>query len=681
MTIQTLATLDDMAAIRAWTGGFFASATALPIAFTLDGQRIHGIPAIWRPTMTRRSIDATIDEIVFEGAHPTLGVTVRVECTLYRDFPVVEWLAWFGNADGAPTPILSDIHALDGGFAGTRPELEHVNGDYYSADGYTPQRTAIPSGDGLRFAPNGGRPCDGAFPYFRIKFATGGLTLAVGWPAQWAASFRATDEGVNVQAGQERTHLRLMPGETIRTPRMTVLGWSGDDSRTVNLWRRWYLAHLLPRPNGRPLQPLLACCCPDDGEEFTAATEINQLRYIDQFKQRGIACDVWWIDAGWYPCYNAERERRWPITGTWKPDPERFPNGLKPVAERLAKDGTALLIWFEPERVRPGTQLDVEHPEWLLRAVGNENALLNLGIPACRDWLTEHVCALIRDNGIGIYRQDFNFEPLRHWRDNESNDRQGVNENLHVQGYLRYWDALIARNPGLWIDSCASGGRRNDLETMRRSVPLHYTDYGYGDHPVKLAFQHTLYAWIPYFKEVTLAWDIDGPQRYDVRIDRYAYHCGFGPMMFATLDVRRDDYDYALAREMMALWRRAAPYLTYGDYHPLTPFHKSAAGWVIRQFDQPESGSGMLQAIRFPAAQEERQNIRLKGIDPAATYRFEQGETGEVLTLSGAALLTNGFDVSLAPRNGVIWFYAATLSRTHETKRDPQFPAPGAQPA
>ena len=111
----------------------------------------------------------------------------------------------------------------------------------------------------------------------------------------------------------------------------------------------------------------------------------------------------------------------------------------------------------------------------------------------------------------------------------------------HVQGYLRFWDDLLARNPGLWIDSCASGGRRNDLETMRRSVPLHYTDYGYGDHPVKLAFHRTLYEWIPYFKECTLSWDLSGPGRFDSQADSYSFHCGLAAMLFATVDIRRDD--------------------------------------------------------------------------------------------------------------------------------------------
>jgi alpha-galactosidase len=267
------------------------------------------------------------------------------------------------------------------------------------------------------------------------------------------------------------------------------------------------------------------------------------------------------------------------------------------------------------------------------------------------------VCRLIRDNGIKIYRQDFNFAPLDFWRKNEPKDRQGLNENLHVQGYLQYWDDLLARNPGLWIDSCASGGRRNDLETMRRSVPLHYTDYGYGIHPVKLAFHHTLYAWIPYFNEKTLSWDIAGPARFDHCIDSYSYHCGMAPMLFATLDIRRDDYDYALAGKMIAIWRRISDLILYGDYYPLTPFHRSAEKWVAWQFDCPETGCGLVQGIRLPASPEETFTIHLKGIHPDAMYFFENPETGETRDISGATLIHDGFTFELPKRSGAIWLY------------------------
>ena len=46
-----------------------------------------------------------------------------------------------------------------------------------------------------------------------------------------------------------------------------------------------------------------------------------------------------------------------------------------------------------------------------------------------------------------------------------------------MTGYLAFWDELRRRHPGLLIDTCASGGRRNDLETLRRAIPLWRADY------------------------------------------------------------------------------------------------------------------------------------------------------------------------------------------------------------
>lgn len=666
---------EDMARARAWTAGWLAAPERLPIAFTYGGARLTGIPAAWNPRVRTRRVDANLVERVYRGRDPATGLELRVECLEYLDHPVVEWTAWFRQRGAAPTPILEDMLALDGQWEGGTPVLQHCNGDFYSEEGYTPRETPLPPGARAQFAPQGGRPCDGAFPYFRLAFPEGGVTLAIGWPAQWSADFAGAEGGVRVRAGQQTTHLRLQPGESVRTPRITLLAWAGEASRGVNLWRRWYLDHVLPRPEGRPLQPLLACSCNDGGEEFTLATEENQGRFMARHAERGLDYDVWWIDAGWYPCRDEQGERHWVYTGTWEPDPERFPRGLRPVADTAAGRGARLLLWFEPERVIQGSRLDREHPEWLLRvaeqAVGAaegqgrdpwlaRNRLLDLGNPDCRRWLTEHVCRLIQDNGVGVYRQDFNFPPLRYWRENEAPDRRGMLENLHVQGYLQFWDDLLARNPGLWIDSCSSGGRRNDLETMRRSVPLHYSDYGYGLHAVKLAFQHTLYAWIPYFKEAALSWDKPGPgipEGLDGTNDAFAYHCAFAPMLASALDIRRDDCDLDLARRMIALWRRAAPLLLHGDYHPLTPFSRDPQRWVVRQFDWPERGAGLVQGFRLHDCAQESVTVRLQGVDAGSTYAFENPETGEGLELAGGALAADGFTLRLPPRAAALWLY------------------------
>ena len=59
---------------------------------------------------------------------------------------------------------------------------------------------------------------------------------------------RAASGELNVQAGQELTHLKLHPGESIRTPRMLFVLWQGNDPmRGHNLFRRLLVAHYLPR--------------------------------------------------------------------------------------------------------------------------------------------------------------------------------------------------------------------------------------------------------------------------------------------------------------------------------------------------------------------------------------------------------------------------------------------------
>ena len=74
---------------------------------------------------------------------------------------------------------------------------------------------------------------------------------------------------------------------------------------------------------------------------------------------------------------------------------------------------------------------------------------------------------------------------------------KGSPKTSTFRGYLSYWDELCRRHPKLWIDSCASGGRRNDLETMRRSVPLLRSDC-FTPEEAQQGQTYGLSLWIPY---------------------------------------------------------------------------------------------------------------------------------------------------------------------------------------
>jgi alpha-galactosidase len=631
--------------------------------FRYGGVESQDVLSGWKLQTARHTGRGTIVRR-FTRTDPRTGLVVTCEVTEYTKFPAVEWVVRLKNTSCRPTPLIEELRSMDLRFrAGRYPYLNYRTGDYYSIDGYEPFRVSLAHGEELQFAPMGGRGTNRAWPYYNLEWqdSARGVIAVVGWAGQWASRIAGdakTPGLVYLSAGQQTTHFRLHPGEEVRTPTSLVMFYRGSRERSQNLWRRWYREHVMPRPDGQRMQTHLVGHGTEEGEEFTGATEENQIRFIRKWAKQKIPFDTWWIDAGWYPCVEPkEQKRRWARTGTWIPDPDRFPRGFKPVSDELKRHQAKLLIWFEPERVRLGTALDREHPEWLLKIRGKDDRLLDLGNPECRRWLTNHVCRLIRRSGIGIYRQDFNFEPLPYWQANDAPDRQGISENLHVQGYLKFWDNLLARNPGLWIDSCASGGRRNDLDTMRRSVPLHYTDYGYGDHPVKLAFHDGLCQWLPYFKEVTLSWDLKGNSRFDHQVDRYSYHCGFGPMIIPCVDIRREDYDYATVRTMLQIWKRVASLMLEGDYYAHTPIRRTPDQWVARQFDCPESGRGFVQAIRLPQAPQRALLVHPKALDPDATYLFENPETGQTKKLRGAKATADGIRFVRAPRQAALWLY------------------------
>ena len=82
--------------------------------------------------------------------------------------------------------------------------------------------------------------------------------IVVGWPGQWSSLWsRDEGTGLHVQAGQELTHFKLLPGEEVRSPLIVLQFYSGDWIRAQNIWRRWMLAHNVPKPNGKQPEPEL----------------------------------------------------------------------------------------------------------------------------------------------------------------------------------------------------------------------------------------------------------------------------------------------------------------------------------------------------------------------------------------------------------------------------------------
>ena len=605
-----------------------------PFSFRYDGRPSSSWLKTWELDRTSRHLDDDRTERTLTYTDPHSGLQVRAVAVEYTDFPAVEWTLYFKNTGTDPTPILENIEALDTQFERSEDGefvLHHNKGSQATPTDFEPYADRLEPKAEKRISAGGGRPTNTDLCYFNIAGPGEGTIIAVGWPGQWAASF-TRDEGTRLQVrvGQELTHFKLLPGEEVRTPLVALVFWNGDWIDGQNVWRRWMIAHNLPRPGGQLPSPILS----SGGNRFTiemqGANEQNQKEFLQQYFDLGWKIDYWWMDAGWY-----HFKEGWWNTGTWDPDPERFPQGFRPISDFAHAHGVKTIVWFEPERVTQGSWLGDNHPEWLLGPKDARNRLLDLGNSEARQWLTDHIDHLLTEQGIDLYRQDFNMDPLEFWRANDAPDRQGITEIRHVTGYLAYWDELRRRHPDMLIDTCASGGRRDDLETLRRAVPLWRSDYGYDDPPAMQDLTYGLAFWVPFFGT-----GVRTSNAYSFR-STMAMALGYGGP-----DPHDKNIDFPGLVRLASQWRQVAPYF-YGDYYPLTPYTTDDGAWMAWQFNRPHTGDGMVQAFRRSKSPFEAARFKLRGLDEGAMYVVRNLDTLGEMRFSGRDLEEQGLPMEI----------------------------------
>jgi len=608
-----------------------------PFSFTYGGDRSEHFLENWTQRRSLRKLDAMRSEhtVRFQGAKA--GLEVRAVAIQYHDFPIVEWTLYFKNSTSSPTAILEDIQPLDSVFERNSEDeflLHHFKGSQETPTDYRPYETVLAPSQMKRISAAGGRPTNTDLSYFNLEWPGEGVIFSIGWPGQWAIDFqRDNARGMRIRAGQELTHFRLNPGEEVRSPRIVAQFWKGDWIRAQNIWRRWMMAHNMPRVDGNLLPPQTAT--------GGLMTDLDANATVDCYLNAGIKPDYLWMDAGWYPITAG-----WWTVGTWEPDPKRFPKGLRPITDYARSKGVRSILWFEPERVARGTWLANKHPEWLLENPKDAEAeedlkgdrLLYLGNEEALAWLTDRVDKLLTEQGIDFYREDFNFDPLAFWRGADAPDRQGITEIRHVTGHLAFWDSLRTRHPKLWIDSCASGGRRNDVDTLGRAVPLWRSDYfldpsGMQQQTYGAAF------WMPYFGT------------YASNLNSYEFQSQMTPSLSLGFDLQHSATEPAAARRLVEQWRQvSADY--YGDYYPLTAYNATNDQWLAWQFDRPESGEGMVQAFLRPLCDFKCAQFRLRGLDPTAQYRVSRLDLPNSTEISGKELLERGLTITIIDRPG-----------------------------
>lgn len=632
--------------------GYLDHPETFPFSFVYEGTEYRGFGSGFEEVERESTAESNALRTTVTFLHTQSGAHFTLDTRSYAKYGAFEWVITVQNRSDHNTGVFSDLKAADLIFQGASPCVKGISGDL--GDLYAPYETPLREGDSFRRTSVSGRPTHGTFPYFNFEYGDGGSFVAIGWPGTWYADFTAiSGDETRLTCGQGEIRTFLAPGESIRTPLVAFLQYNGrEEASNMNLWRRWFIdcnmRKVRPAEDAEPelFPPVFGTLILSQGQR-----ESSFLRTVRSYQEHGLPLDYYWIDAGWYT--NCEGKAcSWPETGTWNIDRERFPTALRQVSEEMAKTGGKTVLWFEPEVLRLNKEeFLASEPgfdaSWMLgtamAGTWLEGQLLDLGNAGFRDWLFERVCRAIDEGGISLYRQDFNVDPAPVWAQCDEaaeGERKGFTENRYVCGYLAFWDRLIERYPDMMIDSCASGGGRNDLETLRRALPLHCSDFwdgNLGGYNEKQATLQSLLAWFPYFK-------LD--QQAGAPLDLYHLRSCYAPWFNLNESVMKKDFPWELVRQAHQEWEQVSRYM-YADFYPLTPYSKASDVWRGWEFYDASCGEGYLQLFRAEESAQETLTVCLYGLDPDASYCLTDADGGPDITGTGKELMEQGFRFTL----------------------------------
>lgn len=642
---------------------------------------LYGSRSIWENDLISQVTENQNEFISVYTIDDALKVTNVAK--KHEKFGAYEWVTHFENISDRPTaiisdlwdamysfPVINDCHVKRQTYIPDR-EMEiilhapvgsnlsvkefYVNTDHLERQ--FPSRYHLEKRKTYEYTASGGRSSDERAPFFHLRQGDRGVIFAIGWTGQWRCSLTRNEDEVSFRTKLEDTNFRLLPGERIRTSSVLIMPYEGKSIDAQNRWRRLIKEEFsLIGQEGRPAY------APFSMQIWGGMSSELMKKRAEIMRKNNVPVEYYWVDAGWYGMYTEkcidEFEGRWAsYTGDWRVNPYVHPNGMKDVVETVEALGMKFLLWVEPERVMHNTPIACEHPEYFLGPLSERdgNRLLDLGNPKAWQYCYDMLSSLIEELHVSCYRQDFNIEPLSLWRHHDAADRRGITEIKHIMGLYRLWDALLERFPNLVIDNCASGGKRIDIETLRRSVPLWRSDrMCQANYPemITQVQNMTFGTWFPYS-------GTSAGRHFDPYRIRSAYAAGMAlnyPYAEYT-SFGEDEEEIENIRKFSEEYLRIRPFFGE-DMYPLTIPSDATDVWSAVQFDRPSERDGVLQVFRRENSSYEKASFALGGVHKEDTYTFEDADTGECFTVSGETLLDKGVSIEIGEKRcAKIFFY------------------------
>lgn len=623
---------DEILHNEQWARSVFGGDGALPFSFVYNGEHSSKFINTWEKQIKDKVIDNTKSQRLLILTDPKTKLEVCAEVTIYQDSAGIDWTLYFTNKGEADTPIIEQVKALDIRIDPKKRMDNYQIGILHSMTGSTacgkwslddwnpvvkPLRGAHASK--VEFFTEDAKPAYGASPFFNLQWGDSGVITAVGWTGHWGGSvdYEVLKNKLAMEAGMRGIHLKLYPGEKIRSPRILQVYWHGTDvEKSYNLFRQTMFKHIMPRIKDEIAVPPIAHTG-SAFREYGKTTEAIEIDYLEHMK--GLGFEYYWLDAWWQKDHHPNGIGNYGFPIEKCPDPVRFPNGLRPLSDAVHDVNMKFILWFGNESVYPNTFLRQEFPEWMLTTPGNGHATFDITIPEARKYIFNYLNTVIKEYRIDCYRNDSGpIYTYFQYEDSKQPDRQGMKEIRYVEAFYQLWDDLREANPDLLIDNCCGGGTRIDLETSARSIVLWRTDgtqfpIWTNDYQMcavqNQAMTASLNRYIPFHTSGQMGTG-----------DLYMFRSAFNGGISVCDDIRTKDFPREEFKKSVTEAKRIRKYL-FGNFYPMVGMDIDPKNWCVMQYHLPEENEGLVRAFRRHESPHDSYICDLREIDDDKVYQ------------------------------------------------------------
>ncbi|MBR5260928.1 MAG: alpha-galactosidase [Oscillospiraceae bacterium] len=361
---------------------------------------------------------------------------------------------------------------------------------------------------------------------------------------------------------------------------------------------------------------------------------INEDRLVELAeKAAAVGIELLVMDDGWFGKRNDDTSS----LGDWKVNPEKLPNGLKGLVDRVKATGVDFGIWVEPEMVSENSDLYREHSDWVMQIPGKPHTegrnqrILDLSKREVQDYIIDSLSAIFDSADISYCKWDMNRIFSDYYSQGLEAERQGELMHRYQIGLYRCMRELTEKYPKILFEGCASGGNRYDLGILSYFPQIWTTDDT--DAVMRSGIQTNVSYGYPLASFTCHVSDVPNHQtlRSTPLETRYNIAC-FGCLGYEFNLCNMSEEELWAVREQVTQYKRLRKLFQYGDFYRVR-FDERVVQWCVISQDKQEAVGMFFQKLALP--NNPTDCFKAKGLDAKKLYHFsnqfesEQAQQGE----------------------------------------------------